>query len=247
MSSRPIEICKLCLEVKQLSRSHIIPEFMHLEMYDEKHRALMVESDPKTKERHLQKGEREFLFCDECEGRISKFEAYAAPIVKSMLNLEAEEVPDAYRVAGVMYPEFKLFQVSLLWRASVASIEMFGNVSLGDHEERLREMIFSEDPGMPDEYGCLMMAMEETKYLNRIIWSPETDEIDGFPVYRFQTGRLFWYFFLPNHVPADGTSYFLTESGVLLVPKAPWSEELVIQRLASRIAEAQRRRSGDNA
>ncbi len=245
MSTRPVETCKLCHEEKQLCYSHVIPEFMYLEMYDEKHRALKVESDPGTRERFPQKGEREFLFCDDCEGRLGKFENYASPIVKSLLALEVEEDDGTYIVRDINYQSFKLFQMSLLWRASVASIDMFGNIALGSHEERLRKMLLSEDPGPPDQYGCMMVAMQDTKYMHRIIWSPETDQIDGLPVYRFQTGRLFWYFFLPNAIPAGAASHFLTEGGNLQVPKAPWTEEVVMQRLAGPIAEARKKAGGD--
>ncbi len=244
MSKRPVETCRLCHEEKKLCFSHVIPEFMHLEMYDEKHRALKVESDPDSGEKFLQKGEREFLFCDDCEGRLGKFETYASPIIKSLFALEVEEEDDSYIVRDINYQSFKLFQMSLLWRASVASIDMFGNITLGGHEDRLRKMLLSEDPGPTDHYGCVMFAMQKTKYLHRMIWSPETDQIDGLPVYRFQTGRLFWYFFLPNEIPADAASQFLTDSGILRILKAPWNEDVVIQRLAGRIAEARKKSAG---
>jgi hypothetical protein len=243
MTSKPLGVCKLCQQSKELRRSHIIPEFMYFNMYDEKHRSLMVESDVEAGERFKQKGEREFLLCEACEGHIGTFETYSAPPVKSLLDLTAHAESACYIVSDLDYQSFKLFQMSLLWRASVASIAMFRNVSLGQHEERLRAMIHASDPGTPDEYGCMMLVMENTKYLHRIIWSPETDQIDGHPIYRFQTGRVFWYFFLPDHVVADAADYFLPQSGTLRVPKAPWPEHVVIQRLAGRIAQARNRRS----
>lgn len=236
MTSRPVGNCKLCQQEKTLSRSHIIPEFMHLDLYDEKNRFLMVESDPDAGERYMQKGEREFLLCDTCESQLAKYETYSAPIVKSLLNLEAESTSDSYIVKDVDYQIFKLFQMSLIWRASVASIVMFRDVSLDFHEDSLRSMILSEDPGSPDDYGCVMFVMEKTEYLHRIMWSPETDYIDGRPTIRFQTGRLFWYFFLPNRIVANAADYFLAKSGILRVPKASWPEEVVIRRLEGRIA-----------
>jgi hypothetical protein len=215
---------------------------MYLDLYDGMHRAVKVTSNPDAGEPYMQKGEREFLLCETCEGHLSLFEDYAAPIVKSLLSLTAENTPDAYVVRDVQYQRFKLFQMSVLWRASVASIKMFQHISLGPHEEQLRTMILAGDPGRPDEYGCLMLVMEKTKYLHRIIWSPVTDTIDGQTIYRFQTGRLFWYYFLVDPNLSDVAPYFLDPLGVLRVPKAPWPEEVVIQRLAGRIAEARKRR-----
>jgi hypothetical protein len=233
----------LCHEERELRNSHVIPEFMYLDMYDDIHRAIKVESDPETGERFLQKGEREHLFCDTCEARLSRFERYCSPIVKSLYLLKVEEEDGTYLVRGVDYKLFKLFQLSLLWRASVASVAMFANIGLGPHDEVLRRAILSEDPGPPDQYACLMMAVPNTRYLHRILWSPETDHIDGITVYRFQTGRLFWFFFLPNQIPLGAEMNFLNEDGVLRVPRAPWPEEVILQRLAGRIAEAHKRRN----
>ena len=105
-------------------------------------------------------------------------------------------------------------------------------------------MILSEDPGSPDDYGCVMLVMEKTEYLHRIMWSPETDYIDGRPTIRFQTGRLFWYFFLPNRIVANAADYFLAKSGIFRVPKASWPEEVVIRRLEGRIAQARESPNG---
>ena len=217
---------------------------MYLDLYDEKHRSLSVKSDASSKEVYTQQGEREFLLCGKCEGHLAEFERYAAPIVKSLLNLEAEHAAGYYSVKNIDYQHFKLFQMSVLWRASVASIEMFRKVALGPREEHLRSMILSDNPGTPEEYGCLMLIMEKTKYLHRIIWSPVTENIDGHTIYRFETGRLFWLYFLPNHKIPAVAEYFLDKSGNLLVPIAPWSEEDVIKRLAGKIAEAKKLRKG---
>src|SRR6266508_488970 len=137
MRSRPFDTCKLCLKKKELLRSHIIPEFMYLDLYDEKHRAIKVDSNLDSGEPYIQKGQREFLLCDTCESHLATFENYAAPLVKSLHNLTAEYTADRYIVRDVDYKTFKLFQMSILWRSSVASIAMFKNVSLGMQEERL--------------------------------------------------------------------------------------------------------------
>lgn len=242
MKPRPIDVCKLCLKPQKLHSSHIIPEFMYLDMYDEKHRSLKIGSDFNSRERFMQKGEREYLLCEKCEAHLSEFESYAAPTIKSLSNLNVEHTDEYYFVKDVDYRIFKLFQMSLLWRASVASTAMFRNIRLGDFEDQLRSMILASDPGKPNEYGCLILIMENTKYLHRIIWSPETDHVDGCTTYRFQIGRLFWYFFLPGCVPSSATKYFLDEANLLHVPTVSWSEEIVVQRLAGRLAQSKVRK-----
>jgi hypothetical protein len=51
----------------------------------------------------------------------------------------------------------KLFAISLLWRAAVASHPFFRNVTVEARQEaRLREMILNQDPGEISEFGCLL-------------------------------------------------------------------------------------------
>jgi hypothetical protein len=63
------KICKLCQLEKQLRRSHILPEFMYENLYDEKPRrfhTLNIDLDDtsKSSKKIEQKGIREFLLCD---------------------------------------------------------------------------------------------------------------------------------------------------------------------------------------
>jgi hypothetical protein len=59
---------------------------------------------------------------------------------------------------GIDYDRFKLFQMSILWRASISSLEFFRLVSLGPREEILRVMLAHEQPGRPDQFGCVVVC-----------------------------------------------------------------------------------------
>jgi hypothetical protein len=220
----------LCQKEKELCFSHIIPEFLYLPTYDEIHRALII-SKGERKGKYQQLGIREYLFCDCCEEVLNKFETYSSPIIKDIQDLNITQFGDCYIIRDVQYSEFKLFQLSLLWRASVASVTMFDNLDIGIHEEIIRKMLISKSPGMPDQYGCLMFVIEETKDVHKMIWSPVEDTIDEYAYYRFLTGRIFWYFFLSQAYPKDVENFFLTSDGTLRLAKAPWSEETVKKRL----------------
>ena len=236
MSKKQIGKCRLCQNEKELCYSHILPEFLYLPIYEEKnHTFSMI---PKGKEKYPpQKGIREYLLCDDCDGKvISKWETYSSPIIKSIQDLNITQHGDQYIVPDVQYADFKLFQLSLLWRASVASVSMFKNINIGKHEEVIRKMLFSKNPGVPEQYGCMMFVLSDTKYLQKTIWSPVEDTIDGFTCYRFLTGRIFWYFFLPEAYPKDAKNFFLSTEGTLRLVKAPWSEETVIKRIAGIVA-----------
>ena len=240
MSKKPIGRCRLCQIEKELCFSHIIPEFVYLPIYDENiHRFVTI---PKGKNKYEQMGIREYLLCDNCDRTIiGNWETYSSPIIKSIQHLNIAQNGDQYIIQNVKYADFKLFQLSLLWRASVASVKMFENIDIGEHEEVIRNMLLSNNPGAPEQYGCMMFVLDDTKYLQKTIWSPVEDTIDGFTVYRFLTGRIFWYFFLLEAYPKDALNFFLSPEGTLRLKKAPWSESTVIKRIAGIVAEKQNR------
>lgn len=233
--------CKLCNKTAQLRYSHILPEFLYLSLYDEKHRAMRVTSDSEEKDEFIQKGIRDYLLCSECETQLSRYERYAAPIIKSIPTISADPSGNFFVISPVDYSPFKLFQMSLLWRSSIAQTPEFSDVSLGENDEIMRKMLYEENPGQSDDYGCMMIAIQNTKYLERIIWSPVRDVVDGYVCYRFQTGGIFWYFFPFNgSYPPSIKELFLSQIGVLRIVVAPWSEQQITGRIAGLIAEKMR-------
>jgi hypothetical protein len=50
-------------------------------------------------------------------------------------------------INGLDYAMFKLFHLSVLWRAGVSTREEFRNVKLGSHEDVIRQMLLRDDPG----------------------------------------------------------------------------------------------------
>src|SRR5688572_9488357 len=64
--------CKLCQRDADLRQSHIIPEFCYAQTYDQvgSGRARMLSSDT-SRTKLLQKGLRDRLLCDVCEGHLN--------------------------------------------------------------------------------------------------------------------------------------------------------------------------------
>lgn len=235
MGKKSFGKCRLCQIEKELCFSHIIPEFVYIPTYDENHRFITV---PSGKNKYEQKGIREHLLCENCDRTIiGNWETYSSPIIKAIQELKINQDGEHYFVRGVHYADFKLFQLSLIWRASVASVKMFENIDIGKHEEVVRKMLLTKNPGAPEQYGCMMFVLDDTEYLQKTIWSPVEDTIDGITCYRFLTGRIFWYFFLSVAYPKDVENFFLSPEGTLLLVKAPWSESTVIKRIGSIVAE----------
>ena len=72
--------CALCLQERPLRRSHIVPEFMHGQMYDAKHRFFGISSIASKPNKLFQKGLREELLCAGCEQHIARYESYASRV-----------------------------------------------------------------------------------------------------------------------------------------------------------------------
>lgn len=153
-------LCALCLEGKPLQNSHIIPEFLYSVLYDEKHRFNAISLVPKKRMRFEQKGAREKILCRECEQVLGGLERYASLVIKGgARGVRGERTGSIISVSGIDYARFKLFLISVLWRAGVAKGTYFQRVMLGPHEEKLRLMLLNGEPGPFDLYPCIFWGL----------------------------------------------------------------------------------------
>lgn len=131
--------------------------------------------------------------------KISKYEDYIAKYLKGGIELNFEDDGSVIKVGGIDYKIFKLFQLSILWRASISTRELFQYVNLGKHEEIIREMLLSEESGKEEKYGCIIKIM----YFNSMILSPNKSKINGHIFYKFSFGASFVFqvTLLPKHYP----------------------------------------------
>src|SRR5262245_58719306 len=113
----PGKTCKLCLNERVLRLSHITPEYTYKPMYDEKHRMIAFKADEPEGYHFEQKGLRSYILCDECEGFVN--DNFEKPFLAAWQNTRLQgfnpNIPNAYTT--VDYATFKLFHLSVLWRA----------------------------------------------------------------------------------------------------------------------------------
>jgi hypothetical protein len=209
--------CALCRQEGELRRSHIIPEFLYKSMYDQKHRFHVLSSVSDLPDSMAQKGLRERLLCDACEGALSKWERYARGVLSGGEPLEWSRDGSVVHVSGIDYTRFKLFQLSVLWRAGVSKLPMFDRVQLGPHEPVLRAMLLGEDPGEEGTYPCVTFGLvDDTGKRMDMIVQPAAQRIEGHRAYRFIVGGFMWVFFVTARPPAGPYRVgFLRESGKL--------------------------------
>jgi hypothetical protein len=193
--------CALCQAEGTLRHSHIIPEFLYAPIYDEKHRMLLLETDERYPS-FEQKGIREPLLCPTCETKLSKWETYARGVLVGGVPVDVRRDGGVTWVEGIDYERFKLFQLSVLWRAGASRHVFFGKVRLAAHEERLRQMLLADDPGEPWHYCCLMTGIEHDGKLVQMVVQPTPFRIMGAPGLRFVFGGFFWTYRTASHRPA---------------------------------------------
>lgn len=206
--------CKLCLQPRELRKSHIIPEFLFKPGYDEKHTLLEIRADD-PRHRRIQMGWRELLLCGDCEGFLN--DNFERPISRMWWQLIPESVPESHdrlRLLNVPYATFKLFHLSILWRASVASGRAWSPVKLGPrHEERLRSMLRARDPGVPHDYplfGNVMVGPKTRVVAAANTMAPTGGRIHGARVYVFIYGGCSWHFVVASHRVVRDTRYIPT-------------------------------------
>lgn len=143
-------------------RAHIIPEcfFRSTKEKDQGARLLSIKKGVHPK--RAPKGVYdEGILCADCEKRFSLCDDYGQ---KVLLTEELRRTPlydngrkkIGYLIHGIDYSLFKLFFLSVLWRAAVSSHQFFGNINLGPHFKILDNLVRSSSPGSPDDFAVFM-------------------------------------------------------------------------------------------
>ncbi len=217
-------LCALCNKKKSLCKSHIFPEFLYKPLYDKSHKFTGLSTDPNVRNKRLSKGMYEKLLCIECEKIIGKFENYAKIVLLGGVGgtpISLKNDADFIVCDGIDYSLFKLFQISLIWRAGVSKRSEFSKVTLGPHESRLRKMVIDENPGEPHEYGCIIVAAPSIiNIIEELILPPEPLRLNGFRCFRAVLAGMFWFFFTSSHTEKfEFNQLFLSKDGRLLIYK----------------------------
>ncbi|WP_148225274.1 hypothetical protein [Methylovorus sp. MP688] len=202
----------------------------------------MVSAKPEVENRDIQKGLWEHMLCSDCEIKISKWEDYARHALtgskKASITVVETIKGIGVKLAGIDYHKFKLFQLSVLWRAHVAKGPFFSAVDLGDHAEPLRLMLLNETPGLSKEYGCVMSSVvDNNAVITDIIEQPLKTMLGGVDCFRFLFGGLLWAFPLSKEAPSHLDDYYLQPNGMLVCATLKLKELKSMQGFAERAAK----------
>lgn len=156
--------CRLCKQNNSLMKSHIFPEWLYTPLYDENHRFFVLSTNENKRRGTRPKGIYGKLLCSECEQQFSKWEGYArAVFYGDDRRIRREDYGKTFVLSGLRYTPFKLFQMSLIWRASIANRPEIPRINLGPHGERLRRMLLEERPGETYQYAAILMSLPKSQ------------------------------------------------------------------------------------
>lgn len=174
----------------------------------------------------------ETLLCGDCEQRFNKPETYVKrffyghsnPIRFQAHILQNEPLKTDYTL-------MKLFQLSILWRASEAKGSFYKKVTIADfHRERLRQMLLNDNPGKDFEYCCGMVRSVACEGLDFVmkahdisietgIFEPVSHQGAGWQTFLFSMGGLWWLFCVSDSKPPEMmANSYMDESGQLPLP-----------------------------
>lgn len=219
--------CALCTQDKDLVASHIMPEFVHRPVYDKKHRANRFRhGDSRTE--LVQKGDRERLLCFDCDNRrIGSLERYFSQYWYHG-NALPEQIPESgVSLSDLDYGLFKLFLLSLVWRASVSRSSSYKAADLGPHEDAIRRMLLSGDPGPPSKYciyAGLIIDPGTRELWDEGLMAPVRLKVDGLWAYRIFFSGAAWTIVISQHRVPRIAAFCLTEKGELTLPAVPWQD-----------------------
>ena len=188
-----VGICELCGHTESLSNSHVFPEFFYEGTYGEGHQFISVTNHPLHRPRPMQKGLRERLLCAQCEEKFSKRETYSAALLRRV-DSASQSRSGLVVMRDVDFSAFRLFALSLLWRAHVAKGHMFGDVRLGPHASRIRTMLHTGDAGEPHEYPFTFARVAGLDTHGQMIIAPMPARYGGNRVYHFMARGYEWVF-----------------------------------------------------
>lgn len=167
-------ICKLCKkECELLKKSHIIPNFLYKPIKGDDGEFYALSSFKNkidTKKVYTGYFEKNIL-CKNCDNKIiNEYETYFSNIVKKLEHRKLNVVEKVnvnnvkyIEISPVDYTNTKLFFLSILWRASISTLNEFSRIKLRtENEEEIRKMILNRDPGEENYYPIFPMMIPNT-------------------------------------------------------------------------------------
>ena len=228
--------CKLCQKEVCIKKAHVIPEFLIKFTYDHKHNFNVITIrdgafDSYLREKKYQTGLDidKHLTGGKCEALFSRWETYVSKAFYKWKKFKPKLQTTTDQASGrseryvviprVDYRNFKLFFLSILWRISASEIQICEDVSIGEDEHVIREMLLEGDPGPFTMYPTILSGVNLGDYpLLDVVDIDSHKRGDRAAIVRLLAGGfMFTFFTIPELYPPSFRDFFLKEDGDLPV------------------------------
>ena len=136
--------------------------------------------------RRGQKGYSEPLLCSNCETLIARYERHSRRLFVDPLPPHVAGSRRMREHPRLDYTQFKLFCLSIVWRASVSRLPLFKHVALGPHEDAIRGMLLSGHAGESSTYPTQVFALHfKGEHFRDFLVEPTYMRVEGRRCYRF--------------------------------------------------------------
>lgn len=234
-------LCRLCQHDLELRNSHIVPEFLYADLYNTKGHMMGVHGRGLKGWKPLQNGAKEHLFCESCEQHFN--EHFEKPFRRNWVEncplLDSCE-KDQIHWVKVDYAPFKLFHLSVVFRAGVSSLPTFAEVSLGPHEARLRSMLLARDPGPENLYPIFAYAVvhHTTGQTIKMVSKAQSSRFGGRRCYGIMYGGAQWWTCVASNADREFQQVALRADGSMPFTSVPWNEVSVVQEASRALRQA---------
>jgi len=155
------------------------------------------------------------ILCEKCDNEvIGKYESYGARVLyygkndkNENLFVEPRKSHDGVRtiyLKNIDYRKFKLFILSILWKAGISKQEYFEEITLGKHKETLRMALLNNDPLTEKDYqACILVYNPIGNLPKEFILNPRKINDNADPSFCFYINGAFYFFTLDKNPPLD--------------------------------------------
>lgn len=156
--------CRLCNQLKQLVRAHIIPRSFTLRVRGQSKQLIEAREHDTRDVQYWQNGVwDDEILCEGCEKTFQAWDDYGFQLLgkppgNDALPRDDSEV-QSFVIKNIDYARLKLFVLSVLWRSSVSSQPFFARVKLGRHESLIAQMIRNQNAGSYDEFPVVLARL----------------------------------------------------------------------------------------
>lgn len=183
--------CQLCGLSKKLIKAHPIPESFFRQLRDDSGPPRLMTDRPGVFPKRAPIGIYDkTILCGSCEKIFQLWDDYAQLLLIQEFDT-ANKIEDSGKTLAYVFPRYdyaklKLFFISVLWRAAVASHSFYAKVRLGPHADRAKKLILEGNPGSVDDFMVVLGRLEGLS--GPAIFDPHPFKIDERNYYKFYVG-----------------------------------------------------------